>query len=126
MTKNPITFTVNSCVPGYRGQLELKSNEGKDNKPFIYLRDIVDEFCLKLGREVSELKWYIYITLAISKIAQEKQSMLVMRTFSIDYNHHQSKKGKTKRTIQSVQTEMKSKMKNKKQFKIAPRDLKSI
>ena len=93
MTKNPITFTVNSCVPGYRGQLE--SNEGKDDKPFIYLRDIVDEFCLKLGREVSELKWYIYITLDISKIAQEKQSMLVKRTFSIDYNHHQSKKGKT-------------------------------
>ena len=56
MTKNPITFTVNSCVPGYRGQLELKSNEGKDDKPFIYLRVIVDEFCLKLGREVSELK----------------------------------------------------------------------
>ncbi|XP_063710653.1 uncharacterized protein LOC134839137 isoform X2 [Symsagittifera roscoffensis] len=52
MTKNPITFTVNSCVPGYRGQLELKSNEGKDDKPFIYLRVIVDEFCLKLGREV--------------------------------------------------------------------------
>ena len=56
MTENPITFTVNSCVPGYRGQLELKRNEGKDDKPFIYLRVIVDEFCLKLCREVSELK----------------------------------------------------------------------
>ena len=54
--------------------------------------------------------------------------MIVKRTFSIDYNHYQSKKGKNKkRTIQSVQTELKSKMKNiKNNINIAPVDQKNI
>ena len=51
-------------------------------------------------------------------IAQEKQSMLVKRTFSIDYNHRQSKKGKTINVQSKVYKKKKiKKEKCKKQYK---------
>ena len=59
-------------------------------------------------------------------LAQEKQSMF-KRTFSIDYNHHQSKKGKTINVQSKVYKQNKIQIeKHKKQYKNSTERSKNI
>ena len=69
MTEEAVTFKICSLVPGYRGEVEVKS-DAVPTGTFVLIRDVVDWYCRHLGRDVLSDDDYV---LEIKTSANEQQ-----------------------------------------------------